>query len=508
MPQTVQEIPFGEWLPDHPDYRNPGCIEALNCYPSVGGYSPFLGGAPQGASQSEAIHGAMRVLDSSGKNLTLLGGRTVLSIMEDSNGPLTETTGYTDPGDDDYWDFALFNSRAIAVAPNNSPQQRSDINVATYTWAALGGSPPEAKHVGRVGSFLVLGNLSGLSLPYTIQWSAENDPTDWPTPGTNDARLKSSGRAALQPEYGPITGFAGDRYPMVFQERGIFRMEPVGPPIVFDVRQPVSEARGCIAPQSLVTVGFLTFYLSHDGFFATDGNQEVPIAGQKVNEWFFDNVRVAKAHLTQGAINWKERSIVWSFYKGNAATGLNAQIIYSWEQNRWSRAEFDVDWLVEHRAIDPITAAESEVLGAFIQNARSYSEFNLLTERPLQATFETGAYQPKPGSRIAVNGVYPRIEAPILDGLELEDGSGVLLLEDGASLLLAETGNVQAALISHDFLGNPSGDRTDGPRDRNEWGLVPLRGEGRYARIRMIIPTSDWEKAQGVAVEYRVAGRR
>ena len=47
----VFEIPFGEWLPDHPDYKNPGCLTADNCFPVPGGYGPFPGLDPSDDGQ-------------------------------------------------------------------------------------------------------------------------------------------------------------------------------------------------------------------------------------------------------------------------------------------------------------------------------------------------------------------------------------------------------------------------------------------------------------------------
>lgn len=506
MPLNRSEIPFGPWLPDQPDYSNPGCIEAKNCYPSAGGYSPFPGTQETSFKLTgQAVQGAVQVYRSGGVPVLLFGGSTKLAVWP-TNAGVAESTGYTAIGGDAAWDFALFNSRAIAVGPNNSPQQLTDINSDT-SWSALTGSPPEARVVGRVGDFLVLGNLSGLSLPYTIQWSAQNDPTDWPTPATNDARLKSSGRAVLQSEYGAITGIAGDRYPMIFQERGIFRIEPVGPPVVFNVRQPVSEARGALAPQSIVTVGFLTFFLSADGFFVTDGNQETPIGTSRIHEWFFDNVRVEKIALTHGAVNWKEQCVVWSFYKGVDATGFNAQIIYSWAENRWSRAELDVDWIVDSKIEDPATAADIEILSAFIDDGTD-SVVNYLNGPNLACVLETGAHQPMPGQRISVNAMYPRVEAITPGALALEDETGVLLLETGDDLLL-EQGAIQGTLISQDTLGDAASETEDGPTARGPHDFVPVRGDGFFARARLTLPAgTSWDKAQGFAIEFRPSGRR
>jgi hypothetical protein len=347
---NVAEIPFGEFLPEQPDYKNPGCLVADNCWPVSGGYGPFLGLKATGDSNTEVVRGADQMFQNDGTSIVVGGSSTRLFVLV--GGTLTATTGYTAIGDD-AWDFAQFNDFVFATAPGNAMQYLTDIDTDTG-WSASPGSPPIAKVCGRVGTFLMIGNLSTLGLPSSIQWSAENSPTDWPTPGTADARVKSSGRAALQPEYGGITAITGDRYPLIFQERAISRVQTVGPPGHFNI-QTIEEARGAIAPQSVVTVGWFTFFLAHDGFWMTDGNQVMPIGNQRVNEWFFDTVSESDRFRTQGAVAWEKQSIIWNFYPATNNTGFRRQIIYSFKENRWSTASLVNDWIVDNKvgAVSP-----------------------------------------------------------------------------------------------------------------------------------------------------------
>ncbi len=496
----MAEIQFGEWLPDTPDYKNPGCVVADGCYPSPGGYGPFLGPQPQGHAVNEKVQGAGHFSRSDGSWVTVGGTSTKLFVI--AGGSLTETTGYTAIGPEAYWQFARFNDYIVAVAPNNAPQYLSDIDTAT-TWAALPGSPPQAKVVGRVGHFLVLGNLSGIGRPNAIQWSAENDPLDWPTPGTRDARLKQSGRAYLQPEYGAVTAIAGDRYPLVFQERAITRLDPVGPPTVFQATT-ISEERGAIAAGAVVTVGFVTYFLAHDGFWATNGADIVPIGSKRINKWFFDEASQVDVHRTHGIVDWERQCIVWAFYMESNPDTFRKLLIYSWQENRWSTATLTVDYLVEGNVpattlegldalfpsgiesvspdLDSQTwAARGAVLAAFMQNANGQSELNLLNGATLAAAWETGDAEPEPGLRVGAVGIYPLIENA--------------------------DRNTSALLGRRDAKGGPITWSAAGVV--NGAGFCPVRGEGRFVRARVEIPAgSSWKKAQGVQVRYRIAGRR
>lgn len=500
MPLKTVEIPLGEFLPDSPDYKNPGCIVADNCYPAPGGaYTPFAGASAQGDEIDEVVVGAAQFFKNDGT--TVIVGGTSTKLLHLAGGTLTATTGYTAIGSGEFWDFAQFNARVIATAPNNSPQYLTDIASDTG-WSALPGSPPEAKYCKRIGNWLMLANLSGLGLPMSIQTSAENDPTDWPTPGTTDARLKRSGRVTIQQEHGPITRLAGDRYPMVFQERAISRIDTVQPPLNLRI-EPIEEARGCIAPASVVTVGFVTYFLAHDGFWATDGNQVFPIGNQRVNDWFFDNVSETDRSVTHGAVSWERQCVVWAFYPESDPTGYKRLIIYSWRDNRWSTATLSLDWLVDNKVaattvedldainsdLDALTpslddrfwSARSRVLSCFKQDGSGNSEMHLLNGDPLEAIWETGDFEPEPGRRVAVNAIYPIVEN--------------------------ESENTEAALIVRAKKGGAG--MTGTQTAINAAGFCPVRGDGRFARARMVIPAgASWDKASGLQAEFRVSGKR
>jgi len=496
----VVEIPFGEFLPEQPDYKNPGCLVADNCFPVSGGYGPFPDIVTTGDENTEVVRGAKHLFQNDGTTMLVGGSSTRLFTYVGST--LTATTGYTAIGDGNFWDFEQFNDYVIAVSENNNPQYLTDLDTDT-SWSALTGSPPEAKAVGRVGTFLMLGNLSNLGLPSSIQWSAENDPTDWPTPGTSDARLKSSGRAALQPEYGAITSITGDRYPLIFQERAISRIEVVGPPTVFNI-QPIEEARGALAPASVVTVGWMTFFLAHDGFWATDGNQTTPIGTKRVNEWFFETVSEADRFRTQGAIAWEQQSVIWNFYPSVNATGFRRQLIYSWAENRWSTASMVNDWIVDSKVAgvtledldalfpsgieavtpnldSPFWGARSRVLSVFAQDGSGNSELYTLNGTATEATFQTGEFEPKPGSKVAVNAVYP-----VVENADQNTTGGVVWRNAKGG---AQTTSTLTTV--------------------NSSGFCPVRVDGRFMAAKVVIPASaDWDDAQGVMVEFRPSGRR
>ncbi len=70
---------------------------------------------------------------------------------------------------------------------------------------------PNARQIGVINRFLMLGDLDQGSgaVPYAVQWSSINEPTDWPTPGTSTARARQASEQFLQAEQGAVTAIAG-----------------------------------------------------------------------------------------------------------------------------------------------------------------------------------------------------------------------------------------------------------------------------------------------------------
>ena len=169
MSQVI-EIPLVDWLPDQPDFKNPGCEVADNVYPDAKGFKPFRGAAGTGVEINDTVKGAQLFYNTNGDGVVVGGTDDDLFVYTSS---LATTTGLTVIGDGEAWDFAQYNDIIVATAVNNSPQYLTDIDSDT-TWSALPGSPPNAKRCARVGDFLMLGGIA--SNPNRIQWSSFNNP--------------------------------------------------------------------------------------------------------------------------------------------------------------------------------------------------------------------------------------------------------------------------------------------------------------------------------------------
>lgn len=487
-------ISFGEYLPDLPKLGNPGLTKAENVYPGPNGYGPFSGITDTGDTFSETCLGTRQFFRNDGTVIIVVGGETKLGVS--SSGGVTETTGYTSVSTENRWRFERFGDYVIAVSPSNSPQYLSDIDTVE-TFTNLPGSPPTAQVVGRVGDHLVLGNLSGY--PNRVQWSNFNDPTGaWDT-DVGDL----SGYFDLNPSYGDVTGIfrSVGGSGVIFQERAIWLMTFVGAPLGFDFTE-VSTEVGCPAPDSIVSVGSLIYFLSQDGFYVTNGSGTDRIGANRVDDTFLGNVNATYRNLTQGAVNWSKNCIVWSYIAGENPTGYADQIIFSYALNRWSTARQsklgfvslkqgditigDLDSLYANIGSIDVALGTQEWVGSDRLFGAWYDDggttrLGSFSGNNLEATFETGLMQATPGYRTTVRSVTPLVENV--------------------------SANTTAQIISQDTLTNVEKVSTATTVGVN--GCSPQKTNGRYLGVRVKIPSgSSWDKASGLIVDARVGGRR
>lgn len=494
MIQTA-DIPYGEWLPDQPDYKNPGLTTAQNVIASARGYNPFPGPNGTGDTVTGAVRGASMFFDASG-NAVYVGG-TVNSLFVRQLGTISTTAAST-LGSGDFWRFARFNSFLVAVSSTNNPQYLTDLSSDT-TWSALPGSPPKARVVGVIGRHLMLGDLEGNRT--RVQWSAYNDPTaTW-----EYNKRKQSGFFDFPASKGNVTGFAdADVAPVTFQERAVWRFTPVGGATIFR-RDAVSEAIGCIAPGSIVTRGQDRYFLSQEGFHVTNGAGLQDISNQRVFDFFIQSAEPTTLQDTHGVWDIKNSVIRWAYKSKFGGGDFDAQLLYNYKVNRWTSASTrvlyltagqqdavtfdnlttqfgDVDSITGYTSWDdPALLGQGNIVGAWCASG-SNSELCFYNGDNLNAFLVTGDFQPAPGRRSMVTGARPLCE----------NISGTSTVAIG--------GRSQTPGAPITFTG-----KTAAGAD----GFSPQRLDAAFFRVQHVEPPSaQWDKASGVQVRFRVSGAR
>ena len=146
-----------------------------------------------------------------------------------------------------------------------------------YTFTKFTVVSPVGRTCGTVGEFVITGD------GYDVQWCAIGDPTDWPTPATDDARAKQSGKQTMINRFGVVTGIAGnDFFGYVFQETAITKMTYVGGDVVFRF-DTFEEQRGCHAYNRYEEVDDKVFFESRQGYHLLEDGQILDLGIGKVD---------------------------------------------------------------------------------------------------------------------------------------------------------------------------------------------------------------------------------
>ncbi|MGL4811034.1 MAG: hypothetical protein ACRCXM_04575 [Beijerinckiaceae bacterium] len=392
------------------------------------------------------------------------------------------------------WIFERFGPFLFAVA-GGLTYYLPNVDVSTVFVPSLG-APPQARYMGRVGDMLMMGNLvqdiDASFAPYRIRWSAFNNPVG---PWIDDV-ASQSGSVDMDPSYGEVTAVAGGRYGLICQRDSVSRISYTGGNAAF-AKELIEEQRGCIAPASVVRVGSFAFGLGRDGFWQSNGASVQLISSGRVWEWFQENADAALVEKTQAAIDYKNRCIWWNFFS-SGSSNRQRQLIWSWDQNKWTYAAISADWLFSSRITgalvdsvplgDALVDSISDLVDspAFSDGERIFSAFfgtamQQANGLPIEAVFETGEFQPSPGYRSMIRGVAPMVEGDASD-VQISIGTRRGLASEPVSY---------------------SQESSPGPQ-----GFAPQRRDGRYIRARMRIPAGEvWSKASAMQVDFVESGR-
>lgn len=493
-------IPFAPWRPDDYDVGDLGATagqakgvrygrRTYTSWPQPVDYSLALDAACRGAITVRDTSGAAQIFAGTAANLYkfLDSGTAWSDVTRSSGGDYSVPSG-------ERWSFTAFADTLVAVNINDAPQSIAITGGTNF--AALGGSPPNARVAQTVGEFVMLGGISGTE--NSVRWSGRADPTYW-TAGKRDSDLQEF------PEGGPVRGITPMGGGLIFQEGAIRRYEQIPSSAVFAFHM-VERRRGLAAKDSLVTLGGISFYLSDDGFYATDGGgQSLPIGDKKVNAWFSDNVDQDRIGYTIGAAEPGGRRIYWLFPStGNAGEELDLCLCYDLARQEWTYADdFNDSWIgaaqtagytleslddlitdLGYTSIDdfPISFDDASLSGgaAFLASfAGDDFKMRTLTGAGRAATLETADFQPFEGRRAFVQGCQ--------------------MLTDAT-----------AATATFGRKERPQGSVSYGAAvSQTSQGYCPARSSGRFHRIRLSIAAGEtWEHVSGVEVDAKPEGKR
>lgn len=495
-----------EWRPDLPSVGSGYSTEVLNVLPKTPtSYGPFPNFTVYAADPLDSrCQGAIGVMDNDGNVNTFAGTGNALYQMTVAGPTFVDQSavGGYNCGVDESWFFTLFANTVVATNIGD-PIQSFDL-AGPGPFADLSADAPQARYVAVVKGWLFAANtfdpIDG-NVPWRVWWSAYQDPSSWPTPGTAAAAAAQSDFNDIVGQGGWIQGVVGNlgtADAAVFFEHAVWRVVYSGPPTVFTF-SPAEGVRGTPAPGSIVQLGALVYYLGEDGFYVFDGSQSQPIGANKVDQTFFADLDEAYTFRISGAVDPVNKMVLWAYPgAGNNQGNPNRIIAYNWFTQTWSIANLETEIIFRALtfgySLDGLDVVSTDLDAlpfsldsrAWTGGALLLAGFNLdntmgyFSGSALAPIVDTEEIQPFVGQRTFV-----RNARPIIDGSVTP------------SIALGQRVSAEATVT----YTNPS--------VMNALGWCPIRGNAQYMRARITLPAaSTFDHIQGVELDADPAGYR
>lgn len=480
-------VPFGDFAPDVAE-QDSGVLEvAKNVRPIANGYAPFPGPSAYSGALAANPKGLFLFRNASGAyEQWAATSAKIYQLVTTTWTDRSGTLSFSLPAGD-FWSVTQFGSKAIFTNYADGPHV-VDVDSGTNV-AALSGSPPTGRCIDVVNGHVMLGSTD--SSDYGLAWSDTNDETNWSTGNSDSQTLPEGGRPRV------ICGAAG----YVVQERGVTQItfQPGDSKVFsFDL---VQEAKGTIAPNSVIKFGNDFAYLAEDGFWYR-GEQ---ISAERVGRTFFNRAAESEISQVQGVAHPFYPLFIWIYLSSSGATTYTSGLMYNWQLKKWSEIEVDLMFLgvIATPGLSPdswTTGPDAETTSPdsrlFAGGAPTLAAFDtdkklaFFDGSNLEATFETAELdvgnilsdaQERPGNRRAmIQTVRPIINTP----------SAVMNL--GWRERLGDT---------RQWLASESSIQTS--------GNCYFHKDGRLFRFRVRAPSgTTWSYAKGIDVIARRAGRK
>ena len=443
-------VPFGEWLPDQPDFANPGSATITNVLPrSKQSYGPMPGLVPYSGALNGRCQGAYPMRDPAGNVFIFAGDGGKLYLLKAGStnfGDVSKVGGYSTPAaPNGFWSMTSFGARVIATNFINPAQ--TFLAGTDSAFSDLSTGAPKAQYAAVIRDFLFLGNTvdgSDGARPFRLWWSAIGDPTNFPVPGTNAAvQVQSDFQDLEQTDLGQVTGIVGGGLSAIdgaaFCERGIYRIAYAGSPNIFDFAV-AQGAAGTNSPLSIVVRRFnspfsgaaaaVAYYLGTDGYCLFDGSSALSIGAEKMDKAFFKDLDASQLAYVQAVADPINKLIFW-VYSGPGNGGLyNRAVVFNWSIGRWALIDLTmtpVEWATPSFSIG-YTLEQLDQIGTldalpFSLDSRIWTggvpvlgmfdnshKLNYTTGPNMAPTVETSEQQLFPGFRAKIASIRPIVD--------------------------------------------------------------------------------------------------
>lgn len=283
---------------------------------------------------------AMNAVTSIGIKVVTDNGACVVSI-DDIRG----ITSFTSNADSDFWEAACIRVENPSPEYTLTPIFTNGVEViqkwtAAAGLATLSGSPPKARHIASMKSYIVVADLTvGSDRIYQrIQWCDTGEPTDWSGGNAGYKELPGADRIMA------LVVMKND-YLAVLRQKSIWLMWQTEDSAndVFDIEQRV-EGIGAVAGRTAKTCDGDVIFMSEDNVYRFDGLTCTPV-GDPIKDQLFATVNEDEIERAFALVYEKEGEY-WLFVPNTGATYPAITYVYNFRTKAWTIWKFTASMTV------------------------------------------------------------------------------------------------------------------------------------------------------------------
>lgn len=223
------------------------------------------------------------------------------------------------------WQLDTWGQNLVACAPQDGKIYEWTLNTASPA-AVIANAPLNNKGV-VVTAERILFALGAGGNPRLVQWSDQEDNTEWTPAATNqagDLELQTPGtiQCARRVRAGTLILTDVDAWVAQYQ----------GPPFVYGFER-VGTACGIVGAGAVATVETYAVWMGESGFWVYDGY--VKPLPSTVQDYVFSDINRAQISKVV-AFNNTNYGEVWWFYPSADSTENNRYVLWNYRENTWS----------------------------------------------------------------------------------------------------------------------------------------------------------------------------
>jgi len=327
-----------------------------------------------------------------GSNTLVIGSLQKLYRFDGSNiTNVTKTSDATNYSNSPRWQSEQL---GVAVMFNNGAQAPQYMLPAGSRFADLPAWPSGVitSCIKPYKSFLIMAGYEQGSnkYPYTVRWSDAYDPTSVPTDYNIASTTNLAGENVLSGNNGNLV----DQLPLnntqiIYAERGVFAMDFVGAPFVFNFREVFSDD-GIINRGAVASFFNKHLVVGHNDIYVHDGNQKQSIVDKRVRKTFFNSVADTRSVYCQVVDDRSEVMICYADSDAADSQTANRALVYNWAQDAFTFMDLpNVRAMTVSEKLDP-DGGWDDVAGTWAETSNYWSNSSQTTQANSLSVFGAG----------------------------------------------------------------------------------------------------------------------